>query len=261
MRGALAVYARELRSQVASPLAWSVAAGFLVTAGYFFFSQVISYADAMQQYELYAQLTQDPGLAERFNLNAVLVEGVLGNVLVLLLFVVPVLTMGTIAEERRRGTDELLLTAPVGTGGIVLGKYLALVTVLWAMLAGSGLFLFLLTRYGDPETGPMWTGMLGLALTGAALLAVGVAASAATSSQAVAGIGTFVLSLLLFALAWPADAIGSTLGEVLRRLALPSRFDGFAKGLVTGADLVYMLSLAALGLFTARALLASQRWR
>ncbi|HEX5044025.1 MAG TPA: ABC transporter permease subunit [Candidatus Polarisedimenticolaceae bacterium] len=260
MRALLAVCTRELRSQLASPLAWTIAAGFLVTAGYFFFSQVVNYAEAMQQYEMYAQLSQDPTMLERFNLN-LLVEGMFSNVLVLLLFVVPILSMGSIAEERRRGTDELLLTAPLGPGGVVAGKFLGLLLVLWAMLAGSGLFLFLLTLHGNPERGPIWTGMVGLALVSAGLLALGLAVSAATSSQAVAGIGTFVLSLLLFALAWPAEALGGAAGKVLGELALPPHFDDFTKGLITGSDVAYFVSLAALGLFVARALLASQRWR
>ena len=62
-------------------------------------------------------------------------------------------------------------------------------------------------------------------------------------------------------LAWPAEAVGGTLGKVLGDLALPAHFDDFTKGLVTGADVAYFVSLAALGLFVARALLASQRWR
>lgn len=260
MRGALAVCTRELRSQLASPLAWTIGAGFLVTAGYFFFSQVVNYAEAMQQYEVYAQLSQDPSLLERFNLN-MLVEGLFSNVLVLLLFVVPILSMGAIAEERRRGTDELLLTAPLGPGGVIAGKYLGLLLVLWGMVLGTGLFLFLLTLHGNPERGPILTGMLGLALASAALLSVGLAVSSATSSQAVAGIVTFVLCLLLFAAAWPSQWVGGTAGKVLEQLALPAHFDDFAKGLVTGADLAYFVSLAALGLFVGRALLASQRWR
>jgi len=260
VRAALAVCTRELRSQLASPLAWSIAAGFLVTAGYFFFSQIVSYADAMQRYEMYAQISQDPTLLEQFNLN-MLVEGLFSNVLVLFLFVVPILSMGAIAEERRHGTDELLLTAPVGPAGVVAGKFAGLLLVLWAMLAGSGLFLFLLTLHGNPERGPMVTGMLGLALAAAALLALGLAVSSATASQAVAGIVTFVICLLLFAAAWPADSVGGMGGTVLREVALPGHFDDFAKGLVTGQDLAYFLSLTALGLFVARAFLASQRWR
>jgi len=260
VRAALAVCTRELRSQLASPLAWSIAAGFLVTAGYFFFSQIVSYADAMQRYEMYAQISQDPTLLEQFNLN-MLVEGLFSNVLVLFLFVVPILSMGAIAEERRHGTDELLLTAPVGPGGVVAGKFAGLLLVLWAMLAGSGLFLFLLTLHGNPERGPMVTGMLGLALAAAALLALGLAVSSATASQAVAGIVTFVICLLLFAAAWPADSVGGMGGTVRREVAVPGHCDDFAKGLVTGQDLVYFLSLTALGLFVARAFLASQRWR
>jgi ABC-2 type transport system permease protein len=260
VRAALAVCGRELRSQLASPLAWTIGAGFLVTAGYFFFSQVVNYAEAMQQYEMYAQLYQDPSLLERFNLN-MLVEGLFSNVLVLLLFIVPILSMGAIAEERRRGTDELLLTAPLGPGGVVVGKYVGLLLVLWALVAGSGLFLFLLTMHGQPERGPMLTGLLGLALTAAALLAIGLAVSAATSSQTVAGVVTFVLCLLLFAAGWTSQTVGGWGGKVLEQLALPTHFEDFNKGLVTGVDVAYFVSLVALGLFVARAFLASQRWR
>ena len=73
-----------------------------------------------------------------------------------------------------------------------------------------------------------------------------------------------VLALIVFALcaaAWPADSVGGIGGTVLREVALPGHFDDFAKGLVTGQDLAYFLSLTALGLFVARAFLASQRWR
>jgi ABC-2 type transport system permease protein len=94
-----------------------------------------------------------------------------------------------------------------------------------------------------------------------ALAALGIAVSAATDSQVVAGVGAFALFLMLFIVAWPAEAVGGAGGALLRGLSLPLRFESFRDGVVDSADVVYYVSLIALGLFTARALLASRRWR
>ncbi len=256
MTPALAVAAKEIRSQTASPVGWVVAAGYLLLGGYFFFGLVDRFAAALRSYAVWA-----PTLMDRINLNELVIAGLARNLLVLLVFVVPILTMRSFAEERRQGTDELLLTAPAGPGEIVLGKYLGLLGVATAWIAASGCFVLILLRYGDPERGPIWTAWLGLVLAAAAMIALGLAVSAATDSQVVAGIGSFVLFLMLFVVDWPAESVSPALAAVLKGLSLPARFDGFSRGLVTSGDVVYYLSLAAMGLFSARAIVASQRWR
>jgi ABC-2 type transport system permease protein len=256
MRPALAVALKEIRSQTASPVGWVVAAGYLLLGGYFFFGLVDRFAAALRSYAAYA-----PSLADRINLNDLVVAGLARNLLVLLLFVLPILTMRSFAEERRQGTDELLFTAPVGTGEIVLGKYLGLLAVAASWIVASALFVLILMRYGDPETGAIWTAWLGLLLAAAAMVALGMAVSAATDSQVVAGVGSFVLLLMLFVVDWPSESVSPRLGAVLKALSLPARFDGFSQGLVSSGDVTYFLSLAALGLVTARTLVASQRWR
>jgi ABC-2 type transport system permease protein len=256
MRAALAVARKEIRSQLASPVGWVVGAAYLFLGGYFFFGLVDGFARTLRSYAALA-----PTLVERINLNEIVVTGLARNLLVLLLFVLPILTMRSFAEERRIGTDELLLTAPAGAGEIVLGKYLGLLAVATAWIAVSATFMLILLRYGDPETGPIWTAWLGLGLAAAAMVAMGIAVSAATESQVVAGVGSFVLFLMLFVVEWPSDSLGPRLGAVLKALSLPERFDGFSRGLVASGDVAYFLSLAALGLFTARAIVASQRWR
>jgi ABC-2 type transport system permease protein len=256
MRPALAVARKEIRSQTASPVGWVVAAGYLLLGGYFFFGLVDRFASALRSYAMWA-----PTLVDRINLNEMVVSGLARNLLVLLVFVLPILTMRSFAEERRQGTDELLLTAPARSGEIVLGKYFGLLAVATAWIAASGTFVLILLRYGDPETGPIFTAWLGLVLAAAAMVALGIAVSAATDSQVVAGIGSFVLFLMLFVVDWPAESVSPRLGAVLRGISLPARFDGFSRGLVSSADVAYYLSLAALGLFTARAIVASQRWR
>lgn len=261
MSRVVCVAMRELRSQIFSPVAWTVGAGFLLLAGYFFFNLVSQFTIVLSNYTLYAQITSNPSLVERVNLNELVVGALFRNLVVLLLFIVPAITMRSFAEERRQGTDELLLTAPIGPGQVVAGKYLGLLAVVLALVASSGIFVAILLWYGDPEPGPIFTGLLGLALAAGALTALGLAVSAVTDSQVVAGVGSFVLFLVLFVVDWPAEAVGEGLGKVLKAASLPEHFDGFTKGLVASPDVVYYLSLLALGVFTARAVVASQRWR
>lgn len=257
----LALCARELRSQIVSPVVWLVATLYLFAAGYFFFGLVSSFSTLVQNYTYYAQVMSNPALLDRLNLNDVVVAGLFRNLVVLYLFFVPILTMRTFAEERKLGTDELLLTAPVTPGQIVAGKYLGALAVVSALTASTGLFVALLLRHGSPEWGPILSGMLGLFLLAAALTALGLAVSSQTDSQVLAAVGAFVLSLLLFVLDWAAEFVEGGKRAFLEALSLPGHLENFTKGLITSPDVVYFLSLVALGLFVARATVASARWR
>lgn len=261
MSGLIALVRRELRSQLYAPTAWIVAALFLFLSGWFFFNLVWQFAALVRSYGLYAQVAGTPEVADRLNVNAVVVEGLFSNVLVLFLFFVPALSMRAYAEERKLGTDELLLTAPVGPTRIVLGKYLGLLAVGGVLLAATALYLGLVVWKGDPETGPIASGFLGLALSLAALCAVGLAVSSLTSSQMMAAVGAFVVFLGLYVVGWPADSVEGWARQALRGLSLPARFASFSGGLVTTPDLAYFLSLIVLGLVVARLAIASQRWR
>ena len=256
-----ALVARELRSQFVSPVAWAVVAGYVLLDGYFFFNLVSRFGMMLQRYEVHARIYRDPAVLAAINLNDLVVAKLFMNQILLLVFIIPALTMRTFAEERRQGTDELLLTAPVGPGTVVAGKFIGVLAVCALLVAASAGFLGIVMHFGDPETGPMWTGLLGLSLVATALTALGIAVSAATDSQVVAGVGAFALFLMLFIVAWPAEAVGGTGGALLRGLSLPGHFESFRDGVLTSPDVIYYLSLTALGLFSARAILASHRWR
>jgi ABC-2 type transport system permease protein len=261
MRQTWAIAMREIRSQVVSPVAWTVAAGFLLISGYVFVNLVLRFAELVDRYSVHAELTRNPALLEGLNLNDFVVRGLYGQVLVLLLFLAPAITMRAFAEERRQGTEELLLSAPVTPARIVAGKFLGLGTVLAVIVLSAGGYVVGLSVLGDPEPGPAWTGMLGLLLATLALTAIGIAISATTESQAVAGVGSFVVGLLLFVIGWPARDVGEGLGRVLTGLSMPARFERLAGGLVTAADVTYFLSIAAAGLFAAWIVVSSRRWR
>lgn len=256
-----ALVAREIRAQVYSPMAWVVWTLFLFLAGWFFFSSVVQFSVIVANTENYAAMMQNPEIMERLNLNDLVISGLFGNFLVLYVFLIPVLTMRSFAEERKQGTDELLLTAPVTPGQLVTGKYLGQIAVTGVLVLAAAFYVFVLLHYGDPEKGPIATGLVGLALVVAALTALGFAVSTVTKSQVVAAVSSFVLFLLLFVVDWPAASTEGVAQDILKALSLPAHFAGFAKGNVASVDVAYFISLAALGLFSARAAIASQRFR
>lgn len=108
---------------------------------------------------------------------------------------VPILTMRTLAEERKQKTDQLLLTAPVSVGKIVMGKYLALVTIFAIPMAIICLYPLVMSKFGTVSFGTAYTGILGFFLLGCANLAIGVFISSLTESQVIAAVLTFVFLL------------------------------------------------------------------
>jgi len=256
-----AVVAREIRAQVYSPIAWIVWTLFLFLSGWFFFSLVYQFVALVESTASYAEMMQNPQLMDRLNLNDLVVSGLFGNLLILFVFLIPALTMRSFAEERKQGTDELLLTAPATPGQLVAGKYLGLLAISSMLVLAAGFYVVVLLRFGDPEKGPIGTGLLGLALVVAALTSLGFAVSTVTKSQVVAAVSAFVVFLMLFVVDWPAESTEGWPRAVLKALSLPAHFEGFAKGNVASVDVAYFVSLAAVGLFTARTAIASQRWR
>jgi ABC-2 type transport system permease protein len=168
---------------------------------------------------------------------------------VLFLLLVPLLTMRLFAEERRMGTLELLLTAPVTEIAIVLAKFVAGVTVVVVMLALSVTYAVVLGLYASPDWGPIYAGYLGLLLLGATLVAVGLLVSSLTANQLVAA----VVSLGVFLLLWMVDTLGYLLPDpfdtLFVNLSLLAHFTPFATGSLFLSDVGFFASLTLAALF------------
>jgi ABC-2 type transport system permease protein len=167
---------------------------------------------------------------------------------VLFLLIVPVITMRQFAEERKTGTLELLLTAPVREIDIVVAKFLASMAVNLVMLALSLTYAFVLEAYGTLDWGPIYSGYLGLVLFTAALVSLGLTISALTANQIVAA----TVSLGLFLLLWMIDTLGSLLPSPFDNLVLSvsllAHFTPFATGALYLSDVGFFVSLILLGL-------------
>ncbi|MGH9837426.1 MAG: ABC transporter permease [Blastocatellia bacterium] len=254
MKGILAIYRREMNSYFVSPIAYIVIGVFLLATG-FFFTRILQ--GAIQNSMMMAQRGGE------MDVPMMVVRSFIGLAATFMLFLVPMLTMGVYAEERKRGTMEMLMTSPITEFQIVMGKFLASFTLLLFMLAPTLLYHFYVSRFSEPAM-PwriVWSGYLGVALLGAALVAIGSFISSLTENQIVAGIVTFVVFLLLWVLDIGVSSAGTALGEIVKYLSILQHYEEFAQGVIDTTSIIFYVSLAALALFLTLRNLDSMRWR
>ena len=257
MRNVLTIAGRELKSYFVSPIAYVVLTGFLLLGGWFFFNLLARFNMLLTIYS--AQ--QNPQVLQRLNLNEFVIAPLLHNLSVVLVILVPVITMRTLAEEKKAGTYELLLTSPLRISEIVMGKFLGSFLFVALMVALTGVYPLILFAYGNPETGVVIGGYLGLLLLATSFVAVGILTSSLTENQIIAAVSCLVALLLLYIIAWPADNAGETIGAVLRYASLTEHFGEMVKGVIDSKDLVYFASVIVLALFLTHRSVESIRWR
>lgn len=246
MNGLRATLSRELRAYFFSPLAYVVLAFFLLVNGYVF-SVIVSYLN-------------DP----RAHAGAPL-ELFFGQTVffwLVLLFVAPILTMRLIAEERKSGTIEVLMTAPVTETQVVLGKYFAALGYYLFLWLPTLAYVLVVQHFGKVEWGPIAAGYLGIVGIGALFLAVGLFASSLAKNQIVAAIVTFAVLILFFTFGLLENLVnGETLKQVFGYLNLWQHMDDFSKGIVDTRRLVYYVSASSFFVFLTGRALAAKKWR
>lgn len=253
MRNIAAIAQREVNAYFVSPIAYVLIGFFALLFGWFFY---VPLAFFVQQS---SQMGMNPNQA--LNINQMLVGPTLMNTTVIMLFLFPLITMRTYAEEKRSGTIELLLTSPVTDVEIIIGKFLGAILLYAAMLAVTLIHIAILFIFGDPEWKPIATGYLGLLLMGGCFLSLGLFISSLTKNQIVAAMATFAVFLMLWVINWISTFVGPTTQTVLQYLSLTEHFDDFAKGIIDTKHVIYYLSFMAFGLFLTVKSVDSERWR
>jgi ABC-2 type transport system permease protein len=254
IRNISAIAGKELRSFFASPVAWVILGLFAALFGYFFSVYLAYFVKSSMQ-------SQFGGGPPTMNVNQEMIRPLLSNTTVLILFLLPMVTMRSYAEEKRSGTIELLLTSPVKDIEIILGKFLGAMGMYLGLLAVTALYLGILFIFGNPEWRPILTGYLGLLLLGGTFIAVGLFISSLTSNQMVAGAASFVVFLLFWIISWFGDSVGPTMSSILSYLSITEHFDDFGKGIVDTKHVVFYLSFITFGLFLTLKSVDSDRWR
>jgi len=257
MRNTLVIAGKELQGYFIQPVAYVVLTVFLLLAGWFFFALLRQFDEMVQLVQMMGQGQQ----LQQMNLNSRVIEPLLHDLSIVLVIVMPALTMRVFAEEKRTGTYELLLTAPVRTGEIVAGKFIASACFTLIMIALAWIFPLILMVFGNPEVGVMFAGYLGLALLAVTFVAVGLFTSSVTQNQIIAAISSFGLLILLFVISWPAEAGGGAVWSLLKYLSLPEHFSTLVRGVIDTSDIVFFLSMILVALFLTQRSVESARWR
>lgn len=234
----LAVYKRELQGFFLSPIGYVFMGFFLVVTGVLFatinvFSQSASYSAMME------------------------------SLTFVFLLAVPILTMRLLSEDRKNKTDQLLLTSPVSIFSVVMGKYLAAVTVFFLTLVVSFIYPIVLFAFGSPSFVEILTGYIGFFLLGCALIAVGLFISGLSENQVTSAIASFGIMLMLYV--GGVGVVGQVVGiqwinTVLGWFSVFDRFTKFSQGLLNLPAIVYYISFAAVFLFMTTRTIERRRW-
>lgn len=243
-----AIYKRELRSYFKSPIGYIFIGVFMLVAAVFFTVLNVSYGLTSMTSFFY-------------------------NTSIVYIIVIPILTMRSMAEERKNKTDQLLMTAPVKTTGIVAGKFFAAVTVLLITCIIMLLFPLILRMYGTITWGEVLIGFLGLFLMGTLFISIGLFMSTLTENQVIAAVSTGVILLVLWfmssfayqlsqmATTGAMAVIGNILSSVLNFLAVTNRFQEFTTGVLNLVPVFYFLSIAFLFVFLSVRIVERRRWK
>lgn len=243
MRTSLAIAWKEIQAYFTSPIGYIVALVFLALTGVFF-GVSISQDFPEASIESFIQPKDFPITFEH-----------------ILILLAPAMTMRLMAEEQKLGTIELLLTSPVRDWEVVLGKFLASLAFFVGTLALTLYYVVLLFAYGNPDSGPIWTGYLGLILYGATALSVGLLASSLTSNQIVALVVGFGILLILALMDQASTAVHGVTSTVLEQLGPTTHLDDFARGIVDTRHIIYYVTVTAIFLFLTVRSLETRRWR
>ncbi|HIM51099.1 MAG TPA: ABC transporter [Acidobacteria bacterium] len=253
MGNILTLAQKELRAYFVSPIAYVLLVFFALLFGYFYVSSINFMVQlSMGQFGM--------GGPQIININEFMIRPLFGNTAVILLFMLPMLTMRSFAEEKRSGTIELLLTSPLTDFQIILGKFLGAMALYTLMLSLTLVHIGVLFWYGEPEWAPVLSGYLGLLLMGGSFISIGLAISSMTKNQIVAGVSTFAVLLLFWIINWMGDASGTMTQSVLAYLSILEHLDDFSKGVIDTTHVTYYVSFITLGLFLTAKSMDMARW-
>jgi ABC-2 type transport system permease protein len=238
----ITIFRREIGQYFTTPFAYLIAAAVLLLTGFLF----------------------NRNLAEAARLAVPVDPAFIPTVLSFtMVFFAPLLTMRLLAEEKREGTMELLLTSPVDEGSIVIGKFLGAWFYFSVLLVLTLVYQIILLSISQPDIGHTIAAYVGIWMYGGATLAVGLLFSALTENQIVAAF----LSMITLMLLWLGDSVGQVISNidvarVIRTLTLQGHFStSFASGLLRGEDVAFFAAIIVVLLFLTIRLVASNRWR
>lgn len=232
----LAIFKRELTAYLRSPI------GYVFCAVYLFFSA------------LYFRTVLVSGVSFYF-------PQIYYGMINIILLILPLLTMRMFSEERRQKTDQVLITSPVSVFSLVMGKFLAALTIYSFVLAFTVIYAIVFSFYADPAWGLVFGNMLGALLFGAAFITVGMFISSLTESQVVAAIMSFFIGTIFILLdVIPVLITNETVVELINWVSFVGRYTPFTEGLFDFSSIIFFLSITSMFFFFTMQSIERRRW-
>lgn len=231
-----AILRRELSSYFGSPIGYIFLSVFFVFAGIFF---------------LFASLLS----------NSASIASVYSNLLTVILFLVPLLTMRLFSEDNKNKTDQALLTAPVSLTGIVLGKFFAALLVFALGLAITLVYGVVIALFTPPSWSEIFSNFLAMLMMGGALIAIGMFISSLTENQVIAAVGGFAAGFALLLMDMFSSLTSTPwLSSFISSLSFLSRYSTFINGIFNASSILFFVSVAFLFCFFTVRVLEKRRW-
>ncbi|PLX19436.1 MAG: hypothetical protein C0601_01845 [Candidatus Muiribacterium halophilum] len=237
MKNILVIGMKELRSYFYSPLAYVILCVFSIISGNFFKTIIFQ--------------TQNSNSWISFS----------GGLSTMLMIFIPLLTMRLFSEENRSGTFELLLSYPLNSAQLVIGKFLGAMMFSIIMFLPTLIYVSFLYMYSIPDTNLILSSYLGMFLLTMAFVSVGIFSSALTKSQVVASITGFGILLFMWAIHWLKDNLSYSLGKVLAYISIAQNYSYFAKGILDTRAVIFLLSIPVFMLIITIKLIEDKRYR
>jgi ABC-2 type transport system permease protein len=235
MNHILTIGGRQFRSYFNGPVAYIVICIVMLALGFFFWNTFFLYGRASAR-EMFRWLS------------------------LILVFALPALTMGLLAEEKRTGTIELLITMPVTDAQVILGKFIGVLGLYAVILVLTVAYPISVSTLGNLDWGPVWSGYLGLLLQGSAVLAIGLMASSWTDNQLIALFVALTLSVFFWVLDKFLALLPTNAASALEWLSFDYHFQSMARGVVDLGDVLFFFSMTIFALALAFRALESRRW-
>jgi ABC-2 type transport system permease protein len=259
MRHVLAIAARELRSYFVSPIAYVALTTFSLLSGFFFSNMLTTYVRQASLAD--GQIEQLGRSPLQLDVPTIVLEEFFKNQGFILLLVLPLLTMGLLTDERRKGTLELLLTSPIRPIELTLGKFLGAMTLVTAMFALTLPYFYFLAQGGDWEPGVVLAGYVGLLLLAATEVSLGLFVSSLSEHVLVSALGTYGVLVAFYFVDTSASATRSIWVDFVQFLSLYFHNAEFARGVIALRDIAFFGGLTAMGLFLSQRSIEAIRFK
>ena len=254
MKKSCVIAKKDFRTYFISPIGYLFLSSFLLIVGFMFYQRLIYF---VRQSLIGSQMGQQLNVS----LNDAVIKPLYGTINLLFLFLIPMITMRLISEEKKQRTIELLLTYPITSTQLIVGKFLSAMFLVALTLACTLTYPLILYVGGNPDMGQIFTMYIGLIFLSACYVSVGVFWSSLTENQIVASVLTFVSLLFLWIVDWAAQNTGQFMSSFLYYLSIMRHFESFGEGVISLKDTVYYVSFCGFALYLSYLGIEARNWK